>query len=166
MSPRSRSPSSPTRTYNTNRSPSSCAQRAIALHPGDVRSGAQRADIARVGDIDHLVATPPRLWVIETQRGRVPPRQLPEVLRRIARNVEAVRAWAPPGTRVSGCLVFENADPPPKPTYPSGPETIEAFADRMALARDAASASRSKCADSRNARGTRVQGHMVGEAEE
>ena len=63
-------------------------------------------DIARVGDIDHLVVTPVRLWVIETKYRRVPREQFPEVLRRIADNTAVVREWAPPGTPVRACLVL------------------------------------------------------------
>ena len=62
-------------------------------------------EIAKVGDIDHLVATPGGLWVIETKHGRVPRREFPKTLRRITANVEAVREWAPE-TRVTGCLTF------------------------------------------------------------
>ena len=92
-------------------------------------------EIARVGDIDHLVATPRALWVIETKHRRVPKSDFPEVLRRIARNVQAVREWAP-GTPVTGCLVFASEqEQPPKPTYRHGQETIRAFADPTALMR-------------------------------
>ena len=44
-------------------------------------------DIAKVGDIDHLVATPRGLWVIETKHGRVPTQEFRETLWRIAHNV-------------------------------------------------------------------------------
>ena len=91
---------------------------------------------ARVGDIDHLVATPHGLWVIETKSGRVPKAIFKETLRRIAANVEAVRMWAPPGARVTGCLVFaDNKGPAPRPTYEWGQETIKAFANRSVLVR-------------------------------
>lgn len=63
-------------------------------------------EIAKVGDIDHLVATPVRLWVVETKANPVPRKEFPNVLRRIVRNVQAVRAWAPSGTQVSGCLTL------------------------------------------------------------
>ena len=93
-------------------------------------------EVARVGDIDHLVATPQGLWVIETKHGRVPKAQFRETLRRIALNVEAVRDWAP-GMRVTGCLVFFNEPkPPPKPTYESGAETIKCFANPTSLMRE------------------------------
>ena len=62
--------------------------------------------IATVGDIDHIVLTPVRLWIIETKWQRVPRREFPKVLGRIAANVGAVRGWAPPGTNVQGCLVL------------------------------------------------------------
>lgn len=62
--------------------------------------------IARAANIDHLVATPVRLWVIGTQYQPVPREQLPEVLRQIADNTTAVWDWAPPGTPVRGCLIL------------------------------------------------------------
>lgn len=66
----------------------------------------------KVGDIDHLVATPKRVWVIETKYKKVHGKRFPEVLRRIAANVKWVREWAPAGTPVRGCLVlpFETRD--------------------------------------------------------
>ena len=102
---------------------------AVAHHVED-------EDIARVGDIDHLVATPDGLWVIETKHGRVPKSEFAETLRRIAANVEGVREWAP-GVRVTGCLVFANKQRRrPKLAYKHGEETIRAFADRTALMRE------------------------------
>lgn len=93
-------------------------------------------EIAEVGDIDHLVATPHGLWVIESKHGRVPRAEFRETLRRIARNVEGVRAWAPE-TRVTGCLVFATKpDRRPKPTFTHGAETIRCFEDRNALMRE------------------------------
>ena len=91
--------------------------------------------IARVGDIDHLVATPRGLWVIETKYGRVPKSEFREVLRRIASNVEAVGQWAPE-TPVTGCLVFGSEQQKrPKATYTHRGEKIRAFADPTALMR-------------------------------
>lgn len=92
--------------------------------------------IARIGDIDHLVATPCGLWVVETKHGRVPKRRFRETLRRIAANVAGVRDWAP-GVRVTGCLVFASRPrKPPKPAYEWGPETIRCFADPESLMRE------------------------------
>ena len=62
--------------------------------------------IAHAGCIDHLVATPVRLWVIGAIHRRVPREELPGVLERIADNTTAVWDWAPPGTPVRGCLVL------------------------------------------------------------
>ena len=62
--------------------------------------------IARAGTIDHLVATPVRLWVIGAIHRRVPHEELPGVLARIADNTTAIWNWAPPGTPVRGCLVL------------------------------------------------------------
>ena len=60
------------------------------------------------GDIDHLVATPGGLWVIETKVRAVPRKRFPAVLDRIADNVRAVGDWAP-GVPVRGCLVLLEA---------------------------------------------------------
>ncbi len=93
-------------------------------------------EIARVGDIDHLVSTPQRLWVIETKHPRVPGAHFQETLRRIALNVKAVRKWAP-GMRVTGCLVIDDEQGrPPKPTYAWGAETIRCFGSAKALMRE------------------------------
>lgn len=118
-----------------------CAEETVgqaieyALTRGSCAVAHNVEQIARVGDIDHLVATPHKLWVIETKYGRVPRSEFREVLRRIARNVEGVRDWAP-GTRVTGCLVFGSQQvKQPKPTFTYGRETIQAFADPAALMR-------------------------------
>lgn len=61
-------------------------------------------------DIDHLVATPGGLWVVETKHRRVPRKTFPRTLSAIARKVKETRAWAPPGTPVRGCLVLDNPE--------------------------------------------------------
>ena len=63
--------------------------------------------IAKDGDIDHLVITPARIWVVETKANPVPSKEFPKLLRRVARNVAAVRKWAPSKTEVQGCLVIQ-----------------------------------------------------------
>ena len=62
--------------------------------------------IARAGVIDHLVATPVRLWVIGAVDRRISREELPSVLAAIADNTTAVWSWAPQGTPVRGCLVL------------------------------------------------------------
>ena len=62
--------------------------------------------IADIGDIDHMVATPNTLWVIETKYRKVPNDHFAEVLRRISVNVQAVRRWGPRGVSVRGVLVL------------------------------------------------------------
>ena len=79
-------------------------------------------EIAKVGNIDHLVATPVRLWVVETKANRVPDKEFPKVLSSIADNVRAVRAWAPSGTEVSGCLTLAQGGH--QPSYNSKSEKI------------------------------------------
>ena len=99
--------------------------------------------IAKVGDIDHLVATPRGLWVVETKHRRVPSQEFPETLRRIALNVKAVRDWAP-GMRVTGCLVFAaGRGVPPKPTYEWGAERIRCFHSAASLMREVRAEARS-----------------------
>ena len=93
-------------------------------------------EIARVGDIDHLVATPRGLWVIETKYRRVPRPDFQETLRRIALNVQAVRNWAP-GMRVTGCLVIVTGrNDPPKSAYEWGAEKIRCFDSAESLMRE------------------------------
>ena len=62
--------------------------------------------IARAGVIDHLVATPVRLWVITAIDWRVSREELLHILAATADNTTAVWDWAPPGTPVRGCLVL------------------------------------------------------------
>ena len=76
--------------------------------------------IARAGHIDHLVATPARLWVIGTAHRRVPREELPGVIARIADNTAAVWDWAPPGTPVRGCLVIAGGSHPARNQYDYG----------------------------------------------
>ena len=83
-------------------------------------------EIARIGDIDHLVATPNCLWVVETKYRMVPRDRFSEVLRRIRVNLEAVRRWAPPGVEVRGCLVLATEkERPRKRLYEDG--QVEVF---------------------------------------
>ncbi|MCY3810525.1 MAG: nuclease-related domain-containing protein [Gammaproteobacteria bacterium] len=92
--------------------------------------------IASEGDIDHLVATPARLWVVETKSGRLPKKAFATALRRVARNVEGVRKWAP-GSDVRGALVFAGTEPvKARASYGSRSETIRCFGDRESLMRE------------------------------
>ena len=87
-------------------------------------------EIAREGDIDHLVATPGGLWVVETKSGGKARRYL----KRIVKNVEAVREWAPPGVDVTGVLVFAGDLPVEvKHCYERGTETVLCFPDADAF---------------------------------
>ena len=59
------------------------------------------------GEIDHLVATPGKLWVIETKVSRIKSRKrFSRALEQTARNTRAARRWAGRGTNVQGCLVL------------------------------------------------------------
>ena len=86
-------------------------------------------EVAGIGDIDHLVATPNCFWVVETKYRRVPQERFAEVLRRIRVNLEAVRRWAPPGVEVRGCLVLATEkELPRKRLYEEG--QVEVFDPR------------------------------------
>lgn len=87
-------------------------------------------EIAKVGDIDHIVATPAGIWVIETKYRRVPRHVFPEVLGRIAANTDAVRKWAPAGTRVQGCLVRAYEREEGRKTYTRGNEKIAVYTEK------------------------------------
>ena len=84
-------------------------------------------DIAKVGDIDHIVATPGGIWVIETKYKKVPKKDFPEVLNRIAANTDAVREWAPAGTHVRGCLVLAYETEKAKKSRSHGNEKIAVY---------------------------------------
>ncbi|MDE0355177.1 MAG: nuclease-related domain-containing protein [Deltaproteobacteria bacterium] len=51
-------------------------------------------EIAEGGDIDHIIATPKAVWVIETKYKKVRKDRFPKVLDGIATNMDAVRQWA------------------------------------------------------------------------
>lgn len=87
--------------------------------------------VAKVGDIDHLVATPVSLWVIETKYRKVPEQNLPEVLNRIATNMIAVRRWAPEKTTVRGCLVLAYESRIRRRKYDSRGEEITAYTSHL-----------------------------------
>ena len=76
--------------------------------------------IARAALIDHLVATPVRLWVITVVNRRVPRDELPAALARIGDNTTAVWDWAPAGTPVRGCLVLGHEVRPERNQYDYG----------------------------------------------
>lgn len=69
--------------------------------------------IAKYGDIDHIVRTPARLWVVETKSGRVPNKEFRKVRAQIAANVAAAREWALDHdiqVPVQGCLVLASGE--------------------------------------------------------
>ena len=82
--------------------------------------------IARDGVIDHLVATPVRLWVITAIDRRIPREELPNVLAEIADYTTAVWDWAPQGTPVRGCLVVgrERRQTRTRYDYGNGPVVV------------------------------------------
>ena len=67
-----------------------------------------------IGDIDHLVATPGCLWVVETKHRRVPKKHFQKVLQRISTNTKAVQKWHTNANEVQGCLVLAHEVVPPK----------------------------------------------------
>lgn len=78
-------------------------ERAITARGCAVAHGVK--DVAAIGDIDHLVATPARLWVVETKYRWLPKDAFAEALRRLERNMDAV-AMEFPRTPLQGCLVL------------------------------------------------------------
>ena len=90
-------------------------------------------EIAKVGDIDHIVATPKGIWVIETKYKRVPEKFFPGVLSRIAANTVAVRQWAPAETPVRGCLVLAYEKEIKRRNFSHGKEKISAFTPEMLM---------------------------------
>ena len=78
-------------------------ERAIIARGCAVAHGVRT--VADIGDIDHLVATPVCLWVVETKYGWLPKDAFAEALRRLERNMGAV-AVEFPQTPLQGCLVL------------------------------------------------------------
>ncbi len=86
-------------------------ERAITAEHCAVAHSVTEDAIAKVGDIDHIVATPKAVWVIETKYKAVPSNHVSDTVNRIGDNMGAVREWAgqlAPGkvTPVRGCLVL------------------------------------------------------------
>ena len=119
------------------------------------------SSIARAGTIDHLVATPLRLWVIETKYEDVPRDQFPDVLRRVAESTSAVWKWAPPGTPVRGCLVLAKESMPGRRTCDYGHQPVVLHTP-ASLARELeAEASQELMIDERVATDVRELGRMA-----
>lgn len=112
--------------------------RNVATLPGLAPQRRQdRCSDGREGDIDHLVATPSGLWVVETKSSFLPKPVFADTWLRIVANVEAVRDWAPPGVRVTGALAFagdESVDAA-ESCKKGGAETIGCFRDAKSLMR-------------------------------
>ena len=58
------------------------------------------------GDIDHIVATPRSVRVVETKYRRIPPHRFPQVLSRLRASCAEVAELLPPGTPVEAWLVL------------------------------------------------------------
>ena len=63
-------------------------------------------EIARIGDIDHIVVTHKAVWVVETKYAAVPRDCFNDVLNTVAENMQAVREWASGDPVIRGCLVL------------------------------------------------------------
>ena len=117
--------------------------------------------IAKYGDIDHIVRTPARLWVVETKSGRVPKKKFRKVLAQIAVNVKVVREWMP-NAEVQGCLVLasEEVTARDKQGYDAKGEKI-LIEDRKSLAKKLRSEARARqTADSEDIRRVWVLGKV------
>ena len=118
-------------------------------------------EIAKMGDIDHLVATPAAIWVLETKYKKVPRKDFPGVLAGIAANTDAVRQWAPDGSTVRGCLVLAYEDKVNRRNYNSGKETITAYTPTQLEREMSAEAGREPSLDERVATDTRRLGQIA-----
>ncbi len=87
--------------------------------------------IAKVGDIDHIVATPAAIWVVETKYRKVPRKAFPKVLERIADNAKSVRDWAKylgyQDVQVHPCLILAYESKIRKNKYDKRGETIRVY---------------------------------------
>ena len=62
--------------------------------------------VTDAGDIDHIIATPQRVWVVETKYRRLPKEAFGRALARLHACRRKVEALFPPGTRVTACLIL------------------------------------------------------------
>ena len=119
-------------------------------------------EIAKVGDIDHIVATPEAIWVIETKFKKVPRKDFFDVLTRIAVNVDAVRQWAPDGTPVRGCLVLAYEGKAGKKNFNARKEQITAyFTPQLLMHEIRAEAGKERSLDGRIAKDIWKLGHVA-----
>ena len=89
--------------------------------------------IVNGGDIDHLVATPLGLWMIETKSKRHANTEDAK-LKTIAAKVKDVRLWASPGTKVVGGLVYvEDTGAPHDSVRHIHGESIQVFRNRKSI---------------------------------
>lgn len=66
--------------------------------------------VVDAGDIDHIIATPRRVWVVETKYRRLPKDAFGKALARLHVCRRKVEALFPPGTTVSACLILAYED--------------------------------------------------------
>ena len=71
--------------------------------------------VMKSGDIDHIVATPQGVWVIETKYRRVPEERFSDVLSRLHACRARVEALLPSDTPVRACLVLAYEESSVKP---------------------------------------------------
>ena len=91
--------------------------------------------IAKKADIDHLVATPRGLWMIETKSKRHSDTE-DSKLNALAAQVKDVRNWALPGTATSGCLVYvEDAGSANDSELRVNGESIQKLANQKSVAK-------------------------------
>ncbi len=78
------------------------------------------------GDIDHLVATPEGIVVVESKFKDLPPNKFKKARNRLAGAIKEVRAWAPKGTSVRGAIVFMHLSHEER-EYPTQGEDIRVY---------------------------------------
>ena len=118
-------------------------------------------EIAKVGDIDHIVATPVGIWVIETKYRKVPKKSFPRVLELIAANTEAVRQWAPAGTPVRGCLILAYDNEIGRRNFDHGKEEITVYTPELLMREMRREARAKRSLDERIAKDIWKLGHIA-----
>ena len=79
-----------------------------------------------IGDIDHLLATPEGIVVVESKFKDLPPKNFKQARNRLASTIKEVRAWAPEGTAVRGAIVFMHLNHGQR-EYPTQGEDIRVY---------------------------------------
>ena len=99
---------------------------AITVPNHAVAHNVQMKADGQIGDIDHPLATPEGIVVVESKFKDLPQENFKQARNRLASTIKEVRAWAPEGTAVRGAIVFMHLNHDQR-EYPTQGEDIRVY---------------------------------------